>query len=211
MVRRINEHHRIWNFLGFVDDAQEALVPELAHGRAAVPTADAEERENLCGFNLLGDMDFLRSFSRPLDVAIAIASPKAKRKIYEELKLLPNIHFPNVIDVDTTLSSRIEMEEGVIISHYCSVSVETHLGRCVFLNTGTHVGHDTIIGDFCSVMPSVNISGNVTVGEETLIGVGSVILQGKKIGAHSVVGMGSVVLGDVPDNCTVLGNPARKF
>ena len=191
IVRRINERHRFWNLLGFVDDGN-------AGG-------------DIGGYLLLGGMSYIKSFGRPLDVAIAIASTKAKRRIYGELKQLQNIRFPNVIDVDVTLSSRIDMEEGVIISHFCSVSVDTHLGRCVFLNTGTHVGHDVIIGDFCSVMPSVDISGNVTVGEETLIGVGSVILQGKKIGAHSVVGMGSVVTAGVPDNCTVLGNPARKF
>ncbi|MBQ9565465.1 MAG: acetyltransferase [Synergistaceae bacterium] len=191
IVRRINERHRFWNLLGFVDDA--------------------EGQENLGGYVQLGGMDFLKTFGSPLDVALAIASPKAKRRIYGELKVCPHIHFPSVIDVDVTLSSRIEMEEGVILSHFCSVSVETRLGRCVFLNTGTHIGHDTVIGDFCSIMPSVDISGNVTVGEETLIGVGSVILQGKKIGARATVGMGSVVLADVPDNCTVLGNPARKF
>ena len=191
MVRRINERHRFWNLLGFVDDAAG--------------------RENLGGLKQLGGMNFLRSFDRPLDVALAIASPKNKRRIYEELKPCPHIHFPNVIDVDVILSSRIEMGEGVILSHFCSVSVETRLGCCVFLNTGVHVGHDTVIGDFCSVMPSVDISGNVTVGEETLIGVGSVILQGKRIGSRSTVGMGSVVLADVPENCTVLGNPARKF
>ena len=191
MVRRINERHRFWNLLGFADDA--------------------EGRQRLGGCEQLGGMSFVKEFGRPLDVALAIASPKTKRRIYEELKPCPHIHFPNVIDVDVILSSRVEMEEGVILSHLCSVSVDTRLGRCVFLNTGVHVGHDTVIGDFCSVMPSVDISGNVAVGEETLIGVGSVILQGKKIGARTTVGMGSVVMADVPGGCTVLGNPARKF
>ena len=191
MVRRVNERHRFWNLLGFVDD-----------GKAG---------GNLGGYELLGGMEFLKGFDRPLDVSVAIASPKTRRKIYEALKPCPHIHFPNVIDVDVTLSSRIDMGEGAIISHFCSVSVDVRLGRCAFLNTGTHIGHDTVLGDFCTVMPSVDISGNVTVGEGTLIGVGSSILQGKRIGAGATVGMGSVVMTDVPDNCTVLGNPARRF
>ena len=191
MARRINERHRFWNFLGFVDDG--------------------EAEGNLGGHTLLGGMEFVKGFGRPLDVAIAIASPKARRKIYEALKPCPHVHFPNVIDVDAKLSSRIDMDEGVIISHFCSVSVDVRLGRCAFLNAGTHIGHDAVLGGFCTVMSSVNISGNVTVGEGTLIGVGASILQGKRIGANATVGMGSVVLTDVPDNCTVLGNPARRF
>ena len=58
-------------------------------------------------------------------------------------------------------------------------------------------------------MPSVNVSGNVTVGNRTLIGVQSAILQGIKIGSDVTVGMGSKVMTDVPDNCTVMGYPAK--
>jgi serine acetyltransferase len=58
-------------------------------------------------------------------------------------------------------------------------------------------------------MPSVNISGNVTVGARTLVGAGAKILQGLSIGSDVTVGIGSVVLKDVPDRCTVLGYPAR--
>jgi acetyltransferase EpsM len=58
-------------------------------------------------------------------------------------------------------------------------------------------------------MPHADISGNVTIGPRTLIGVGAKILQGLKIGSDATVGIGSVVLNDVPDCCTVLGYPAR--
>ncbi|MBQ7264288.1 MAG: acetyltransferase [Synergistaceae bacterium] len=191
IVRRIDERHRFWDFLGFIDDGE--------------PEGD------LGGHALLGGMELVKGFGRPLDVAIAIASPKVKRKIYDELKACPHVHFPNVIDVGVTLSSRVHMEEGIIISRSCSVSVEVRLGRCVFLNTGTHVGHDTVLGDFCTVMSNVDVSGNVTVGEETLIGVGASILQGRKIGSRSTVGIGSVVVTDVPGDCTVLGDPAKRF
>jgi acetyltransferase-like isoleucine patch superfamily enzyme len=58
-------------------------------------------------------------------------------------------------------------------------------------------------------MPHADISGNVTVGDRCLVGVGAKILQGLTIGADTTVGIGSVVLNNVPGRCTVMGYPAK--
>ena len=49
----------------------------------------------------------------------------------------------------------------------------------------------------------------MAVAEGTLIGVGAVIRQGIAIGLNATVGAGAVVIKDVADGQTVLGNPAR--
>ena len=192
IVARLNEKHRLWNFLGFLDDAKNAK-----------PAAS--------GLKVLGGLDFIRSFASPLDVAIAVAAPAGKRKLYETLKPLAHVHFPNLIDEHTEIAPCARLEEGAIVSHMCSISVDVTLGKCVFINTGSHIGHDSIVGDFCSIMSNVNVSGNVRLGENTTVGVGASILQGKTVGSNSTVGMGSIVVTNVPDNCTVFGNPARKL
>ena len=191
VVRRVNERHRFWKFLGFVDDG--------------------EAGGNLGDYALLGGMEFVKGFGRPLDVVVSIAKPSSKRRLYEELKSCPHVHLPNLIDGTAILPSHFTMGEGCIISPFCTLSIDDNIGNCVFLNTGTLIGHDTSLADFCTVMSNVNVSGNVTVGEGTLIGAGASILQGRRIGAHSTVGMGAVVMTDVPEGCTVLGNPARRF
>jgi len=50
---------------------------------------------------------------------------------------------------------------------------------------------DTYIGDFC------------------VIGIGAIIMAGVKIGNEVVVGAGSVVTKDIPSNVIVAGNPAK--
>ena len=49
-----------------------------------------------------------------------------------------------------------------------------------------------------------------TLEGNNFIGAGAVIIQGCKIGKNSIVGAGSVVLHDIEENSTYVGNPARK-
>jgi len=49
----------------------------------------------------------------------------------------------------------------------------------------------------------------VTVGENTLIGAGAVVIPGCSIAANSVIGAGAVVTADCVESGMYVGNPAR--
>lgn len=49
----------------------------------------------------------------------------------------------------------------------------------------------------------------IIIGENTLVGFGSIILPNVRIGSRCVIGANSVVRDDVPDSCVAAGNPAR--
>ena len=51
----------------------------------------------------------------------------------------------------------------------------------------------------------------VRIGANVWIGGGAIILPGVTIGDDAIIGAGSVVTRDVPDGATVAGNPARKI
>ena len=48
-----------------------------------------------------------------------------------------------------------------------------------------------------------------TIGNNVSLGVNVTIIGDVKIGNNVVVGAGSVVVSDIPDNCVVVGNPAK--
>lgn len=50
--------------------------------------------------------------------------------------------------------------------------------------------------------------GKVSIGSNTFIGAGSIIMPGVSIGDNAVIGAGSVVTKNVPDNSVAIGNPA---
>ena len=51
--------------------------------------------------------------------------------------------------------------------------------------------------------------GRVEIGDRVFVGANATILMNTKIGSDVIIGAGSVVTKDIPDNCIVVGNPAR--
>ena len=84
------------------------------------------------------------------------------------------------------------------------------IGNHVIINLDCTMGHDSIIEDYATILPSVNLAGNtITKKKYTTIGTGTKVIQGITIGENVIVGAGTVVIRDIEDNVTVVGNPAR--
>ena len=85
----------------------------------------------------------------------------------------------------------------------------TTIEEGVIVNTNAIIEHECYLGSFCHVAPGVVLAGNVKIGKRSFIGANSVIKQGITIGNDVTIGAGSVILNDVPNNVTVVGNPGK--
>ena len=93
------------------------------------------------------------------------------------------------------------------------------IGHGVMLDhaTGFVMGETAVIGNDCSILQGVTLGGtgksdedrHPKVGQRVLIGAGASILGNIIIGDGAKIAAGSVVLKEVPANCTVAGVPAE--
>jgi len=74
----------------------------------------------------------------------------------------------------------------------------------------TDPGYELAIGSKVTIGHKVMLHG-CTIGDNTLIGIGSTILNGAKIGRHCVVGAHSLITErkEFPDGVLIMGSPAR--
>lgn len=68
----------------------------------------------------------------------------------------------------------------------------------------------TVLGEYVTVGHGAIVHG-CTVGDNTVVGMGAIVLNGAKIGRNCMVGAGAVVTGktDAPDGSLLVGSPAK--
>lgn len=98
----------------------------------------------------------------------------------------------------------------------CTLSDGCEVGEHVIINFNCSISHDVTIGDETIISPAVKIAGNVCIGERVFVGIGAVIINGKKdepikIGKNAIIGAGACVVRDVEPHSTVVGNPGRAI
>ena len=94
------------------------------------------------------------------------------------------------IDINTQLGG------GILTGHpYCTILNAESIGENFYVN------HLVTIGEVHGKRP--------TIGNNVSIYTGAIVIGDIKIGDNVIIGAGAVVVKDVPNNCVVVGNPAR--
>ena len=93
------------------------------------------------------------------------------------------------------------------------------IGHSVFIDHGMGVviGETAEVGNRCLLYQGVTLGGtgkdhgkrHPTLAENVVVGAGAKVLGAITIGANTRIGAGSVVVRDVDDDCTVVGIPGR--
>jgi serine O-acetyltransferase len=119
---------------------------------------------------------------------------------------------------------------GRLISHLGRVATGieihpgAHIGQRLFIDHGMGVviGETCEIGDDCTLYSGVTLGGtrpskeqggqkrHPTLGDDVIVGSGAQVLGPIRVGNGARIGAAAVVLKEVPDGATMVGNPARQ-
>ncbi|KZN44373.1 hypothetical protein [Pseudoalteromonas luteoviolacea] len=166
-------------------------------------------------FEVLHESEVSNLVEQGYQFAMGIGEPELREKVFNKFN---DLEYPNLIHKNASLGygqrELINKSQGNVITAGVAMTNNIQLGNFCIFNLLSTVGHDCIIEDFVSVMPSVNISGNVKLEKGAYLGVGATILQGQlddklTIGEGTVVGAASLVRKSVPSYKIVVGSPAK--
>jgi acetyltransferase-like isoleucine patch superfamily enzyme len=124
-----------------------------------------------------------------------------------------------VVGDHTKIGAFVEIQKNARIGKNCKISSHSFVCEGVTIEDNVFVGHGvTFIND--AYPRATNSQGDLQsekdwkveptlVKKGASIGSGATILSNLVIGENALVGAGSVVTHDVPDNAIVAGNPAK--
>ena len=179
-----------WNKVAFVDDRYPSLT------------------EVFC-WPVIGRFDEIEPLlSEYSDIAVAIGNNHLRIDLLKRFMAM-GFSLPAVIHPTAFVSSRSEINDGVVIFAHAVINVGAEIGLGCIINTATTVDHDCILSEGVHLSPGVNLAGEVSIGSCSWLGVGSSVIQKIEIGNNVIVGAGAAVISDIVSNVTVVGVPAK--
>ncbi|OUU01685.1 MAG: hypothetical protein CBB92_03240 [Flammeovirgaceae bacterium TMED32] len=165
------------------------------------------------GITVIGNGDPLtwqRNGTEHSDVFVAVGHSETRYRLMSTL-IAHGHAVVTVVSPNTNVSDSVQIGMGSLVVTGAIINAGAVIGEGVIVNTGAIVEHDCSIGNFTHICPRAMIAGDVVIGVHTWIGIGSTVIEGRKIGDNVMVAAGSVVVSDVPSGSRVKGVPARQF
>lgn len=112
-----------------------------------------------------------------------------------------------VVTGDVVLGEQVNIWHGAVLrgdSGTITVGEGTNIQDCCVLH------EQTSVGSYCTIGHGAIVHG-CRIGDECLIGMGAIVLDGAVIGDQCIVGAGALVTGkmNAPAGSMILGNPAK--
>lgn len=171
---------------------------------------DDEPSENGLYYNVpVTKFDQIKHFDlSKIKFVLSVLNPKYRKSVVEYVTRQGG-EFLNYKDSNSFVSPSASFGKGCALLPYSFVMSKACVGNYVHIHFNSTIGHDVIVGDYCSFAPQCIVGGYVNIGKSVTFGMGAKILPKIKIGDFATIGAGAVVTKDVPEGATVVGNPGK--
>ena len=176
------------------------------------------ELAEITGWNVLGCVDpapadGVESLVRiPPDAACMAAIGDNRLRHWVNKQLLEHGRdLATLIHPSAVISPSATIGAGCYIGESAIVRTSAKVGDGAMVNAGGIVSHHASLGRNSTLGPNAAMASRTCVGEAVMVGVGACIRPCVNVGDWATVGAGSVVVRNVRDEVTVVGNPAIEI
>ena len=189
-LNRINKIEPTWHVLGFIDDNSDAFNNVKIDSK------------------IIGSIsDYTRSSEREY-LALALSDVNQKETI-SNLLLEKGGKFATIVSPEAILGDYVEIGEGSIVMTPYNIESGAKIGKFVTV-LGSTLALDGVIGDYSTTAGFANLT-NAKIGKKVYVASHVVLTENLTIGDDSIISVGSIVMKNVKAGTKVFGYPARVF
>ncbi len=180
------------HLLGFMDDNA------ATHG------------QTFAGYAVLGGREVLQAHP----TATVLAVPGRPENFRQRAALiaslqLPKARFARLIHPSAVIGPEVQIGMNTLIMAHVTLTAGIQIGNHVVVLPGTVIAHESHIEDYCLIGANCVLAGGVTLRRGCYVGSGSRLIQEITVGPETLIGLGAVVTSDLPAHVTAVGCPAR--
>ncbi len=143
------------------------------------------------------------------DFFVAIGNANARMEIQNKLED-SGLKVVSLIHPKAVISTSAHVQNGTVVMPGAVINADAHVGRGCIINTCASVDHECVIGEFSHVSVGAHLAGNVKTGPQVLIAAGATVINNVSICTGTIIAAGAVVVGDVLEQGTYMGIPAKR-
>lgn len=148
---------------------------------------------------------------RPDDCFVCAVGSNLQRERFVRMLEAKGGKFVSVIHPTAHIGPHVRIGTGCIVAPEAFLDCDITIGDHVVLNVRSFVAHDCRVGDFAMISPGCNVAGRCTIEDRAFLGIGVICKPDMTIGSSALVGAGAVVVRNIPQGITAVGNPARPI
>ena len=189
IIDDINKITPTWDILGFIDNDPDKVGTELlgypVYGDSL--DLDSDEIYGICG----------------------VMNCEIRQRIIEDEIEKNGFYLTSIIHPSVNKPDDFIPKPGLIMYPGVKVSYGVKLGKGVFVNYNSMLGHHVTVDDYTFIAPGVTINAHCSIGKFCVIGSGATFVPGVSVGSNAVVGVGTTIFSTVKSGTTVISFPRK--
>ncbi|WP_396601136.1 sialic acid O-acetyltransferase [Algibacter sp. R77976] len=180
------------NVIGYVDDA---------------PSLQGKIFHNIPVIGVIKDL-YLNKFKNKIQLVYCPIGVNSIRVNYLNLLKNEGYETPSFFHSSVSFGPNVSLGEAVYILSASVIMPHTTIGNHVMISSNSTVCHNTTLEDGVFVSSGVTIGAGINIRKKAFLGIGSIIMTGvREIGRQSIIGAGTVIIKNVLEYETMIGNP----